>query len=49
MISKDKTVVMYSSNTPTNVKMQIIVELSITQITQNEKYLRLPVHIGKSR
>jgi hypothetical protein len=49
MINKDKTVVMYSSNTPTNVKMQIMAELSITHITQNEKYLGLPVHIGKSR
>lgn len=49
MINKDKTDVMYSSNTATNVKMQIMAELSITHITQNEKYSGQPVPIGKSR
>lgn len=40
---------MYSSSTPANVKMQIMAELGICQITRNDKYLGLPVHIGKSR
>ena len=49
MINKDKTAAIFSKNTPASVKAQMMAELGITQIASNDKYLGLPVHIGKSR
>jgi hypothetical protein len=49
MINKDKTAAMFSKNTPTQVKSRILAELGISHTTTNDRYLGLPVHIGKLR
>lgn len=49
VINKDKTAVFFSKNTPPPIRAQMMAELGITQIASNDKYLGLPVHIGKSR
>ncbi|WVZ55127.1 hypothetical protein U9M48_005830 [Paspalum notatum var. saurae] len=40
---------MFSPNTSEQVRQHIIVELGIKQLTNNERYLGLPVYIGKSK
>jgi len=49
MINKDKTSIMFSPNTPQQIRNLILSELGITSIANNEKYLGLPVYIGKSK
>jgi ribonuclease HI len=49
VINKDKTSIMFSPNTTQQIQQQVLSELGITQLTNNEKYLGLPVYIGKSK
>jgi hypothetical protein len=49
MINKDKSSILFSPNTGTNIRGQIRSTLSVTQEAKNERYLGLPVSIGKSR
>lgn len=49
MINKDKSSVLFSPNTTTRRKEYIKTTLSITQETMGERYLGLPVSVGKSR
>ena len=49
VINKDKSSILFSPNSGTQVKGKIRRILGITQEVKNEKYLGLPVSIGKSR
>lgn len=49
VVNKDKTSIMFSTNTPQLIRDQILSELRITHLASNEKYLGLPVYIGKSK
>jgi len=49
VINRDKSSILYSPNTGENVRKQMSSALSITQEAKNEKYLGLPVAVGKSR
>jgi hypothetical protein len=49
MINKDKTSIMFSPNTPTHMRDQVLMALGTSQSANNEKYLGLPVYIGKSK
>lgn len=49
MINKEKLSILFSPNTPSQVRAQMRCTLSITQETTRERYLGLPVSVGKSR
>lgn len=49
MINKGKSAVLFSKNTSTQRRKQVCDSLQITKETMNEKYLGLPVHVGKSK
>jgi hypothetical protein len=49
MINKDKSAVMFSANTATAKKREVLQGLQIQRETMSERYLGLPVYIGKSR
>jgi len=49
MINKDKSAAMISSNTDDCRKQEVMQELRITKESMNERYLGLPVHVGRSR
>lgn len=49
MINKDKSSVLFSPNTDQRDNNQVREELHISQEAKNERYLGLPVPIGKSR
>jgi hypothetical protein len=49
MVNKDKTSIMFSPNTSPQVKDLVLNELGIQYTAKNEKYLGLPVYIGKSK
>jgi len=49
MINKDKSAVMFSPNTPAAKKAEVMQALDIQRETRNERYLGLPVFIGRSR
>jgi hypothetical protein len=49
VINKDKSSILFSPNSGTQVKGQIRGILGISQEAKNEKYLGLLVSIGKSR
>lgn len=49
MINKDKSSILFSPNTGESTKQQIRSILSINQEARNERYLGLPVSVGKSR
>ena len=40
---------MFSPNTEMHVQRQMLTELGVSQLASNEKYLGLPVYIGKSK
>jgi len=48
-INKDKTAVMFSANVREEDKQEVMNALNIPRETTNERYLGLPVFIGKSR
>ena len=49
IINKDKSSIMFSKNTPTEVKRHLMRDLEIESEARNEKYLGLPVYIGRSK
>ena len=48
-INKDKSSVMFSKNTKSFEKNQFMASLGITTVAQNEKYLGLPMYMGRSK
>jgi hypothetical protein len=49
MINKDKSAIMFSTNTSSSKKREVLQGLQIQKETMNERYLGLPVYVGKSR
>ncbi|GJN25307.1 hypothetical protein PR202_gb13118 [Eleusine coracana subsp. coracana] len=49
MINKEKSSVMFSRNTKEEVKSAVMNKMGITAEVMNEKYLGLPVYMGRSR
>lgn len=49
MINKDKSAVMFSTNTAYAKRREVMQRLQIQKETMNERYLGLPVYVGKSR
>jgi len=48
-INKDKSSVMFSKNTSAETKSRFMAELEIESEARNEKYLGLPVYMGRSK
>jgi len=48
-INKDKSSVMFSRNTKSSEKNQLMAALGITSEARNEKYLGLPIYMGRSK
>jgi len=48
-INKDKSTVMFSRNTSEEVKLALMTNLEISAEARNDKYLCLPVSMGKSK
>jgi hypothetical protein len=48
-INKDKSSVMFSKNTKNAEKSQVMLVLNISTEAYNEKYLGLPIYMGKSK
>jgi len=48
-MNKDKSSIMFSPNTTDCIKGEMRKEPSITQESKSEKYLGLPISVGKSR
>ena len=48
-INKDKSTVMFSRNTKSSEKNQLMAALGITSEARNEKYLGLPIYMGRSK
>ncbi|WVZ57425.1 hypothetical protein U9M48_007811 [Paspalum notatum var. saurae] len=49
MINRDKTSILFSPNTSEKIQKSFLTELRITSLAINEKYLGLPVYVGKSK
>jgi len=49
VINKDKSTIMFSPNTEQRVKDHMRTTLSILEVATSERYLGLPVLVGKSR
>jgi len=49
VINKDKSSVLFSPNTSNYTRQQMRAILSINQEAKSEKYLELPVTVGRSR
>ena len=49
IINKDKSSIMFSKNTPAEVKRHLMRDLEIESEARNEKYLGLPVYMGRSK
>jgi hypothetical protein len=49
MTNKEKSSVMFSRNTRDSMKGCFLAELSVTQEATTDKYLGLPVHLGRSK
>ena len=49
MINKEKLAIMFSPNTSTKDKREVMQAHNIRRETVNERYKGLPVHVGKSR
>lgn len=49
MINKDKSAILFSPNTTDQCKQEVKGKLQLTQETFNDKYLGLPIHVGRSR
>lgn len=49
MINKDKSAIMFSSNAADCKKQKVMQELGIMKESMNERYLGLPIHVGKSK
>jgi hypothetical protein len=49
VINKEKSSILFSPNTSDHIRQQVRTILSISQEAMNERYLGLPVSVGKSR
>jgi hypothetical protein len=49
MINKEKTSIMFSPNTSAHVKDQVLATFGVEHTANNEKYMGLPIYIGKSK
>ena len=49
MINKEKSAVMFSPNTRTEKRAEVMQALDIQHETMNERYLGLPVFVGRSK
>jgi hypothetical protein len=49
MINKDKSVVMFSPNTSNSKRNEVMQALQINRQTMNERYLGLPVYVGRDK
>jgi hypothetical protein len=49
MINKDKSAVMFSKGTSNAAKRRFLSTLNISAEAYNERYLGLPVYLGKSK
>jgi len=49
VINKDKSAIMFSANTASEKKEEVLQVLGIPKETMNERYLGLPVYIGRSK
>lgn len=49
MINKGKSAVMFSKNTPAEKRSEVRRTMQIEKETGNEKYLGLPVYVGRSK
>jgi hypothetical protein len=49
MINKEKSAIMFSPNVRRNEREAIMQELAISKETMNERYLGLPVFVGRSK
>ena len=49
MINKEKSAIMFSPNTRSDVREAVMRELSIRKETMNERYLDLPVFVGSNK
>lgn len=49
MINKEKSVIMFSKNTPTHARAAVKQVLELNGKTRNEKYLGLPIHVSHSK
>ena len=49
IINKDKSSIMFSKNTSAEIKSSLMAALEINSEARNEKYLGLPVYMGKSK
>jgi hypothetical protein len=48
MINKAKSAVLFSKNTRAAAKRAVCDKLQVEKETMNERYLGLPVHVGRS-
>jgi hypothetical protein len=48
MINKAKSAVLFSRNTKATQKIEVCDKLQVNKETMNERYLGLPVHVGRS-
>jgi hypothetical protein len=49
MINMEKSAVMFSPNTPLEKRVEVMQALDIQRETMNDRYLGLPVFVGRSR
>jgi hypothetical protein len=49
MINKDKSSIMFSKNMTEEVRATVLEALQICSEARNEKYLDLPIYMGKSK
>jgi hypothetical protein len=49
MINRDKSTIMFSSNTRENDRVQVMQALNIQKQTMNDRYLGMLVHVGQRR
>jgi hypothetical protein len=49
MINKAKSAVLFSKNTKATQRKEVCDTLQVTKETMNERYLGLPVHVGRSK
>ena len=49
MINREKSAIMFSPNTRRNERDEVMQELAIAKETMNERFLGLPVFVGRSK
>jgi hypothetical protein len=49
MINRDKSAIMFSTNTRENDRANVMQALNIQKVTMNDRYLGMPMHVGQCR